>query len=41
MTKEGNTMIWYTEHYATSVSGNLTREEIKGIMDSVAERSAG
>ena len=34
-------MIWYTQNYATSVSGDITREEIKGIMDSVAERSAG
>ena len=35
------TAIWYTEHYATSVSGNLTRQEIKGIIDSIYERSAG
>ena len=35
------TVVWYTQNYATSVSGDITREEIKGIMDSVAERSAG
>ena len=35
------TAVWYTKHYATSISGNITREEIKGIIDSIYERSAG
>ena len=35
------TAVWYTKHYATSVSGNITREEIKGIINSFYERSAG
>ena len=34
------TAIWYTEHYATSISGNITREEIKGIIDSIHEGAA-
>ncbi len=29
------TAIWYTKHYATSVSGNLSLTEIKEIMDSL------
>lgn len=35
------TAVWYTKHYATSISGNITREEIKAIIDSIYERSAG
>ena len=35
------TAIWYTQHYATSISGNITREEIKGILDSMDERASG
>ena len=29
------TAIWYTKHYATSVSGNLSLTEMKEIMDSL------
>ncbi len=34
------TAIWYTKHYATTISGNITREEIKGIIDSIHEGAA-
>ena len=35
------TAIWYTEHYTTTISGNVTRGEIKEIVDSINGRSAG
>ena len=35
------TAVWYTKNYATSVSGDITREEIKEIIDSICERPAG
>ena len=34
------TAIWYTKHYATTISGNITREEIKEIIDSIHEGGA-
>ncbi len=34
------TVVWYTKHYATTISGNMTREEIKGILDSIHEGAA-
>ena len=34
------TVVWYTKHYATTISGNITREEIKGIIDSIHEGAA-
>ncbi len=35
------TAVWYTKNYATSVSGDITREDIKEIIDSISERPAG
>ena len=35
------TAIWYTQHYATSISGNISRREIKGIITSIPEGAAG
>ena len=35
------TAVWYTEHYATSVSGNLTLEEAARIIDSMYGSSEG
>ena len=34
------TAIWYTQHYATSISGNISRGEIKGIIDSIHKGAA-
>lgn len=31
------TAVWYTKHYATTISGNITRKEIMGITDSIHE----
>ena len=34
------TAMWYTRHYATTISGNISRQEIKGIIDSIQEGAA-
>ncbi len=41
-TNEGTvTAFWYTDNYSTTISGDIPREELKGIIDSLDEAAEG